>query len=759
MHAAALGETLSGVRPLSIALVIPYGDAREGYFPDTLLELCTTEARRAGHHATLVRVYYQRDGAKKIGEALARFLDQAGAELVVVERVFDPDPLRRSGRRVLLISTGDADVDQGVDWVLGLAAGITPAGRTRRSPGAGDLVRGFRRVLDALAQDGDLARVPGLTRVKGGHTGPALPLAPLPEPFEPALDAEVISLGAPPAITRRAVFGNSGCPFALDPADNPHYARLDLAPSSGLSRLGCAFCHVGGDYQKRADAEVVADVARQARFFVEHTPVRELTLIDQYPVSYLEALVEALADLPPLRLLFASRVDAFVRARPAIEAAVVAAKRRGHALELYLSGFEALSDRELHRYNKGVSVKEVLGAVHAMRELAAAHPGAFDYARARGHSLVLFNPWTTPEDLLESVAELRAHGLRDLFDELGRNRLRLYADLPIARAAERDGLVLEAWEAGDEGAGREKGYARERPWRFADARSRTAWELARRLRERLGLETELAQLEAAATFAGGHAFDAAVVDRVMTDLDALGLVLDGLAGPSHPRASVGDPTELSGRGVELGGACNNACAHCPNLERWRDDRDLSARVSAARASGLPVIFAGREPTLHSELPALIAQARGDDARRVGLVTNGRRCAYPAYARELARAGLTHASVKLFAPSAAAADAISRDSGGFAQSLTGISELSRLGTELELRVRLDARSLGSLSDFVSLATAIGVRRIRVETTLDALGLGELVRARIAVGQLEAAARAADLGLVASPLEAGARLFDR
>ncbi|MCB9574412.1 MAG: hypothetical protein H6709_20210 [Kofleriaceae bacterium] len=335
--------------------------------------------------------------------------------------------------------------------------------------------------------------------------------APLPaaadttRPLRPVLDHEVIAVGPPPAVTRRTVFGNAGCPYAADPLAAPHFAGVTLPTTIEVARLGCAFCAMGGDYERRPDAEVVASIVDQALHITRGAPAtRELVLDDQAALRYLAALIRAAAaaGVPPVRWLFAARSDTLVRERARLDAAIAAAEATGHVVECYLTGFEAFSAAELARYHKGVTVDDQLAAVATLRARTAAHPtAAFRHADARGHSLILWNPWTTPDDLADTVAIVRGHGLVDLFDELGRNRLRLYPDLPIFHAAARDGALVDAWQPGDHGAARGKGYHQERPWRFLDARTRLAWELAEALRARLGRATEPAQLAAIAAHA------------------------------------------------------------------------------------------------------------------------------------------------------------------------------------------------------------------------------------------------------------------
>ena len=52
--------------PVRIALVLPYGTRSDGFFPDTFAGQLAADARAAGHHAELVRVYY--DGDRGAGD-------------------------------------------------------------------------------------------------------------------------------------------------------------------------------------------------------------------------------------------------------------------------------------------------------------------------------------------------------------------------------------------------------------------------------------------------------------------------------------------------------------------------------------------------------------------------------------------------------------------------------------------------------------------------------------------------------------------
>jgi pyruvate-formate lyase-activating enzyme len=583
------------------------------------------------------------------------------------------------------------------------------------------------------------------------------------------LEHEVIAPGDSPPVIRRTLIGNAGCPYAADALDNPAYAGLPLAdPASPTARLGCSFCFMGGDYQKRSDGQVVEELVEQAAYICSHDPLtREFVLSDQAPLRYLSTLMRAAkeAGVPPVRWLFAARPDVFVRQLETVREAATTAGELGDVLELYLSGFEAFSEAELRRYNKGTTGGDQLAAVSAMRELATELPAAFDYATARGHSLILWNPWTTPEDLRESVENLRRHGLGQLFHELGRNRLRLYDELPIARLAVRDGLVEAEWE-GEGGAGRRKGYNVERPWRFADARTSVAYGLARWLRDALGGETEIAQLRAILGYVEQtppHAPDEAVA-RISVGIHALEAALERFLGPQRAASEARRAAQVDAAVVELDGPCNNGCEACSQRDVWRprESKVVLRRVREARARALEnswgLCIGGREPTLREDLPALVEEAVGSEPMHVAVVSNGRRFAYAAYARELSRAGLGGASIKLFGPRADIADAIARVEGSFDQASQGLVNLQALGVETEIRVPLAARNLDDIDGYARLASKLRVRQLRLEVALDAVGLLSLDAAADAVERLGEACRGAGLGFEVSPLRRGSRGFN-
>jgi pyruvate-formate lyase-activating enzyme len=764
----------SPARVLRIAMVTAFGTRKGGYFSDVLLGLLCSDARALGHDASMLRVYY--DGTdpgrdREVSDRVTQWLVDRCIDLVVADRVVVTEPFaqwkaRCPGSRMLLLPPPEG---MGSVMVADASLAYRPYERRTEDGEMGDEVRrAFAMWLETGLAAPRQLDIPGLSEVRDGQLEP--PARPLTEAaggppldFRPVVDSDVIAAAGDSAIppSPYTVFGNGGCPYSRDVSQAAPYRDVPLPKNGDLLRKGCAFCTMGGDYDKRSDDDTVASVLRQVTYLTEHAPKpHAFVLTDQHPLRYLPLLLERAErrGIRELTWLLETRADWLVEHRAALERSIEIARRTGTRLELYLIGFESFSDDDLERFNKGTTREVLLAAVDLARNLARAHPQHFGYTRERGHSVILFHPWTSPASLLTSGDTLRVHGLSDFFHDITRNRLRLYPRLPMYALAQWEGLVTDAWD-GDAASqtARAKGYSVDIAWRFADPRAAIAYEACRRLRKTLGGETEISQLIAVAQWADrferSHAPSA---DAAARGLDAAigklaACIEDLLGGSCGERAAP----------VLFAGSCNNACNGCENRDHFLPDDGaaLRERVDAARRRGVSLMLAGREPTLHPDFLALVARARGADERRVGVTSNGRRFVYAGFAAAAARAGLSDASVKLFAARPAEADAVARVDGAFRQTLAGIDNLVRAGARVEIRVPLHARALATLPDFAALARAHGACAIRVEVALVSLGLDALDEAEAAVRALAAACRAAGVRLAASPLPCGMRGFDR
>lgn len=779
LHDASLPSRAGG---RAIAIIVPYGNDEGSFFSESIQSRMCEEARALGHAAHLVRVYYDGNEAHddEIRSRLVAWLDDRHIDLIVTERLFDSAPIhayreRTPGCRVLLLAQGEVPHSlAGIDFVLGDQHGRSTLERSERAPADQwlDSWLGLLEGLGSFGSFGSLERderaidVAGVSSVVDGviRHGRPMQRASTRRPFRATVDSEVIATHPPPKIRRKTLHGTFGCPYSGDPLATPHHAKLALPVDRPIARLGCAFCPMGGDYIAGTDASIVRDLIEQAAFWLTHdVDIDELVLADQHPIRYLAPLMREAreAGLRSTRWLFAARADAFVREADALESAIVEAERGGYYLEVYLTGFESFSDDELLRYNKGVTVDDELLAVARMRELHERHPETFEYARSRGHSLILWNPWTAPSDLEATVVTIRTHGLRDIFHDLGRNRLRLYPNLPIFYAARRDGALDESWDEAGEGTARTHGYGAEHPWTFLDPRTRLAYALSHALREYLGAETELAQLAAVTSYVQASEVLAgsldATVSRIVAGVTTLDTALRELRSERSP-TDARRPSSCRAAVVAFSGACNNGCRSCSNADRWVADThealvtrvDRARTLAAAAGEVRAISFAGREPTLHPSFGSLVARARGTDGRHVGVVTNGRRFAYPRFTLASRAAGLAAASVKLFGAGDASADAYTRVPGAHAQALAGIAELRRARVLTEVRIPLHAGVLHEAERLVELAASLGVSQIVIDTSLDAVSLARVDDATAAIRAMDRASARAGMLLRMNPL---------
>lgn len=749
-----------------LVFITQFGSSEGGFYSDVLLALLCADAQQEGHASWVLHVYFDgRDPRRNadVRRRLVEWVADHAIDSIVVERVVDTATLamlRESNPALVVVMIARSEgfaATEGVDWVLVDDARVRTPGL--RAHPTDEFRRAFIHWMRATDRERD--QIPGMVRVVRGEAGaPRVSLAELRQtgrlPFAPEVRAHVIASRTPPPRHYYTVFGNAGCPYSRDVLDVPAYRGLDvLARDPSVARKGCSFCHMGGDYEKRVD--VVEDVVAQAAYLASRLPDLDRVLLsDQSPQSYLPRLLRAAHEqgVRPLRWLFQTRADYFLRDLDHLEAATAEAERTGAWLELYLVGFESFSNEELERYNKGVDRETLIEAVTQMRRLRERSNRRFTFSEAKGHSLILFGPWTRPEDLRESADALRAHGLGEVFNDITWNRLRLYPNLPIYRLAERDGLLASSFSSGAVAeTTRQKGYNVEIPWKFKDDRSRLAYELCATLKKRLGRETEIPQLRAIARYAERLAPDelGAAEREIERGIEALA---GALALADTPRA------EQRGAPVMFAGACNNACPGCANRDVYVDDdrTALEARIDAARACGGPVIFCGREPTVHPAFLSLVARARGGDAAPVSVVTNGRAFAEPGFARAAARSGLTAASVKLFGVTEAVADAYVGVAGAQRQTLAGLRQLRGYGLELELRAPLHAAMLPELPRLALAARRLGISAVRVEVALDEVGLDRLFEAAAGVRRLIGVARSAGVVLHASRLERGTLAFD-
>ncbi len=121
--------------------------------------------------------------------------------------------------------------------------------------------------------------------------------------------------------------------------------------------------------------------------------------------------------------------------------------------------------------------------------------------------------------------------------------------------------------------------------------------------------------------------------------------------------------------------CNNDCYHCYNA-RARTFPELQTTdwfkiLDQLWDIGIPhIVFTGGEPTLFTDLPALIAHAE-KNGQLTGINTNGRRISDPDYLQQLVEAGLDHIQITLESHNPLIHDGIVQCKGAWKQTVQGV----------------------------------------------------------------------------------------
>ncbi len=133
--------------------------------------------------------------------------------------------------------------------------------------------------------------------------------------------------------------------------------------------------------------------------------------------------------------------------------------------------------------------------------------------------------------------------------------------------------------------------------------------------------------------------------------------------------------------LRINGHCNMSCAFC-FVDRTVPDfpaDDMIAhieRMAARNPSHL--VLSGGEPTLHPELPRMIARAKELGFRTIEVQSNGVRAADPDYARRLVEAGLNKVTFSLHSVDPEHSDRITRLPGAFGKTLRAMHNFRALG---------------------------------------------------------------------------------
>ena len=171
--------------------------------------------------------------------------------------------------------------------------------------------------------------------------------------------------------------------------------------------------------------------------------------------------------------------------------------------------------------------------------------------------------------------------------------------------------------------------------------------------------------------------------------------------------------------ISFGSDCDNQCVACytdddvtnrpmEDLVRQVDDLDDPSNV----------VLLGGEPALHDDLVSLISYIRNQGAKRIKLVTNGRRLRDMEFLTALVEAGCRVFEVKLEGASPEVHERATGTPYSFGETLQGIENLCGLraaerypkGLFLAVRAGVTVATLGDLIPLVGMLGSFGIDRI-------------------------------------------------
>jgi cyclic pyranopterin phosphate synthase len=166
--------------------------------------------------------------------------------------------------------------------------------------------------------------------------------------------------------------------------------------------------------------------------------------------------------------------------------------------------------------------------------------------------------------------------------------------------------------------------------------------------------------------------------------------------------------------VVLGYDCNLACTYCTITDEMRrralsTDR-VAREIDRAAARGFrDVAFTGGEPTIRSDLPALVKHARRRGFEHVKIASNGLRYAHAAYLEHLVACGVDRFHVSMHARTDDAYEATVRRADTAPLRRAAIANLVARGLDPVADLILEEATYRELRPWIDGLVAQGVRR--------------------------------------------------
>ncbi|MGC8927151.1 MAG: DUF483 domain-containing protein [Myxococcota bacterium] len=258
------------------------------------------------------------------------------------------------------------------------------------------------------------------------------------------------------------------CNYRRPIIENPFYKDIKLPEY--VKNTGCSFC-IRPDTFKRERFDKIK-ITQHISAAINTTPWngfrRRLRIIGELIVRNIDEFFKTILrnGIDDTDFLFNFRVDNFLKNKDKIEKGLKIISGAKNRFYLTLVGIENFSNDELLRYNKGIKNYDILEFLSLLFELKQRYPGHFDYEEYGGFSLILFNPFTTREDLRLNYHIIKYLNIEKLCGKLSTSRIRLYKELPIYHLAQENSLIIKRYESSIFDTAQRNFYRDEIPWRY-----------------------------------------------------------------------------------------------------------------------------------------------------------------------------------------------------------------------------------------------------------------------------------------------------
>jgi MoaA/NifB/PqqE/SkfB family radical SAM enzyme len=170
--------------------------------------------------------------------------------------------------------------------------------------------------------------------------------------------------------------------------------------------------------------------------------------------------------------------------------------------------------------------------------------------------------------------------------------------------------------------------------------------------------------------------------------------------------------------VYVGYQCNNRCIFCFEAD-WqfskKSTNQVKKEIRIIRENFDFINFMGQEPTLRKDIIELVAYAKKLGFKEIGVTTNGRMFAYPDFAKDILKSGLTQIVLTVVGHTSSMHDGHTLTKGSFDQALAGVKNiLSLKKPELSfiINIMVTQRNYRDLPKTIDFYVDSGIKEINI-----------------------------------------------